>query len=93
MIVGTVFLSGLNQMEIHLVQNGKENRNHDHVPFNVKGNGNIVFSVCCGVPCIWMRIFLEKSRQPCRQLSKHADLNTNWNYQMDFDKFETSNGQ
>ena len=33
------------QMEIHLVQNRKENCDHDHITFNVKGNGNIVFSV------------------------------------------------
>ena len=45
MIVATVFLSILNQMEFHLVQNRKENCPHDHIPFNVKGNGNIVFSV------------------------------------------------
>ena len=45
MIVGTVFLSNLNQMDFHLVQNRKENCYHDHIPFNVKGNGNIVFSV------------------------------------------------
>ena len=31
-----------NQMEFHLVQNRKENC---HIPFNLKGNGNIVFSV------------------------------------------------
>ena len=30
---------------IHLVQNRKENCPHDHIPFNVKGNGKIVFSV------------------------------------------------
>ena len=44
-IVGAVFLSNLNQMEIHLVQNRKENCHHNHIPFNLKGNGNIVFSV------------------------------------------------
>jgi len=43
-IVGTVFHSILNQMEYHLVQNRKENCHHDHIPFNVKGNGNIFFS-------------------------------------------------
>ena len=37
MIVVTVFVSILNQMEFHLVQ--------DHIPFNFEGNGNIVFSV------------------------------------------------
>ena len=35
----------LNQMEFHLVQNRKENCHYDRIPFNVKGNGNIVFSV------------------------------------------------
>ena len=37
----------LTQMEFHLVQNRKENCHHDHIPFNVKGNGNIAFSVYC----------------------------------------------
>ena len=32
-------------MEFHLVQNRKENCHRDHISFNVKGNGNIVFSV------------------------------------------------
>ena len=41
--MGTVFLSILNQMEFHLVQNRKENRHHDHIPFTL--NENIVFSV------------------------------------------------
>ena len=45
MIVVTVFLSILNQMEFNLVQNRKENCHHDHIPFNVKGNGILVFSV------------------------------------------------
>ena len=45
MIVVLVFLSILNQMEFHLVQNRKENCHHDHIPVNVKGVGNIVFSV------------------------------------------------
>ena len=41
----TVFLSILNQMDFHLVQNRKENCHRDHIPFNVKGIGSIVFSV------------------------------------------------
>ena len=45
MIVVTVFHSISNQMDFHLVQNRKESCHHDHIPFNVKGNGNIVFSV------------------------------------------------
>ena len=32
-------------MEFHLAQNRKENCHHDHIPFNVKGIGTIVFSV------------------------------------------------
>ena len=34
-----------NQMDFHLVQNRKENCRHDHILFNVKGNGILVFSV------------------------------------------------
>ena len=45
MIVVTVLLSILTQMKFHSVQNRKENCHHDHIPFNVKGNENIVFSV------------------------------------------------
>ena len=44
-IVVTVFHSTLNQMEIHLVQNRKENCHHDHIRFNLKGNGMLLFSV------------------------------------------------
>ena len=45
MMVVTVFFSILNQMEFHLIQNWKENCHHNHIPFNVKVIGNIVFSV------------------------------------------------
>ena len=45
MIVATVFLSILSQMDFHLVQNREENCHHNHIPFNVKGNGILVFSV------------------------------------------------
>ena len=45
MIVVTVFLSILSQMEFHLVQKRKENCHHDHIPFNMKGIGSIVLSV------------------------------------------------
>ena len=44
MIVVTVFLSILNQMEFYLAKNRKENCHYDHIPFNVKGNGNIILS-------------------------------------------------
>ena len=46
MIVVTVFFSILSQMEFQLVQYRKESCHHDHIPFNLKGNENIVFSVC-----------------------------------------------
>ena len=45
MIMMAVFLSIFNHMEIHLTQNWKENCLHDHIPFNLKGNGILVFSV------------------------------------------------
>ena len=37
MIVVTDFLSILNQMEIYLAQNQKENCHHDHISFRLKG--------------------------------------------------------
>ena len=46
MIVMTVLLSIFNTNGIPFgSENQKENCYHDHIPFNVKGNGNIVFSV------------------------------------------------
>ena len=45
MVVLTVFLSILNQLEFQLAQNRKENCHHDHIPFSLKGNGMLVFSV------------------------------------------------
>ena len=47
---GDSFPSILNQMKFYLVQNRKENCHHDHIPFNVKGKGNIVFSVYKDTP-------------------------------------------
>jgi len=47
--VVTVLLSILNQTEFHLVQNRKVNCHDEYILFNVKGNGNIVFSV-------WIRV-------------------------------------
>ena len=46
MIVLKVFLSILNQMDFHLDQNWNENCHHYHIPFNLKGNRILVFSVC-----------------------------------------------
>ena len=47
----------LNQMEFHLAQNRKENCHHDHIPSNLKGNGNIVFSVYIHI-CIYLYIYV-----------------------------------
>ena len=55
MIVCTVFLSILNQIEFHLVHNQIENCHHDHIPFNVKRIGNIDFSVH-GLPKITLAV-------------------------------------
>ena len=45
MIVVTVSLLILNQMDLHLIHNQKENCRNNLIPFNVKGSGNVVFSV------------------------------------------------
>ena len=77
MIVVTVYFSILNQMELHLVQNRKENCQHDHIPFNVKGNGNIVFSVKPSerrVPFGSMRAKLEALKHS----SKTSRYGTDW---------------
>ena len=42
-IVVTVFLLTMNQTEVRLIHNQKENCRHDHLPFNCKGNGNLFF--------------------------------------------------
>ena len=43
---GDIFLPILNQMEIHLAQNWKENcHHHHHISLHLKGNGIIVFLV------------------------------------------------
>ena len=54
MIGVTGFILILNRMEFHLVQNQKKTCHHDRVPFDLKGNGNIVFSVfCCSFFFLW----------------------------------------
>ena len=53
-IVVTVFLSILNQMEFQLFQNWKKNCYHDHIYFDLKGNGNIVFSVFQAMAIIYV---------------------------------------
>ena len=41
--VHSFFILILNRIEFHLVQNRKENCHHDHIPFNLKENGNLFF--------------------------------------------------
>ena len=58
MIVVTGFLSILKQIEFHLVQNRKKSCRHDHIPSNLKGNGNIVFSVYTEFLTVWRLLSL-----------------------------------
>ena len=41
----TAFLSILNQMEFHLVQNRRENCRHDHIQLNLKGKEILLISM------------------------------------------------
>ena len=72
MVVVTVFLSILNLIEFHLVQNRKENCHKDHIPFNVKGNGNIVFSVHAQRLCASI---LHLNRRNCQRMINKSSLN------------------
>ena len=49
-------------MKFHLVQNRKENCHHDHIPFNVKGNGSIVFSAVWGLIMAEIATRIEATR-------------------------------
>ena len=60
MIVVTVFLSILNQLEFHLVQNWKKNCYHDHISFNLKENWNL---------------FLWRSSSRLSQLTQSEEMN------------------
>ena len=65
---------GIPGMEFHLVQNRKENCHHDHIPFNVKGNGKTVFSVQkfqCDV-IAWKRLS-ESRHSLIDQMMDHED--------------------
>ena len=42
---GDSLFSILNRIDFHLVQNRKENCHHEHIVFNMKGNGVLVLSV------------------------------------------------
>ena len=46
MIVVTIFLSILSQLNFRLIQNRKENCHHDDIPSNLEGNGNVVLCEC-----------------------------------------------
>ena len=52
------FGTHLNQMEFQLVQNREEKCHHDHIPFNLKGTGNIVFSVRRGFELLFLQLML-----------------------------------
>ena len=57
---------------IHLVQNLKENRHHDHIPFNVKGKGNIVFSLYVQKHISIIRMFSATRRRNDNNSAKLA---------------------
>ena len=61
MIVVSVFLSILNQMEFLSVQNRNENCHCDHIPFDLKGNGNIVFWGCVTQHLLMTHAFIDPS--------------------------------
>ena len=75
MIVATVILSILNQMELNSVQNRKENCTHDHIPFNVKGSGILVFSVCLSSCVIITDLFWQPNRISLRFKNRSPILN------------------
>ena len=82
MIVVTVFLSILNQIEFYLVQNQNENYHHDDIPFNLKGNGILVFSVYLKKKAIFphqgnffIHRFLINKRQTCYSAAHLHDNN------------------
>ena len=77
MIVVTSFLSIMSQMQIHLVQNRKENCHHDHIPFNLKENEILVFSVyedgkvmCSKLWSPWRRMHACLLLSKCRLILK-----------------------
>ena len=47
-------------MELYLVQNRKESCHNDHIPFNFKGNGILVFSVYKTIPPWFLSSLLQK---------------------------------
>ena len=81
MIVRKVFLSILNQMEFHWIQNRMENCHHDHIPLNLKGNGNIVFSVYAPQPVFtWIRATTQETMLLHVKFSLKEHLIVNDNY-------------
>ena len=88
MIVVGVFLSILNQIEFHLVENRKENCQQNHIPFNVKGNGNIVFSLQFGRSWHYSDIYnsllftMRSKTHRCMESISHPRPNTAKNYRL-----------
>jgi len=84
MIVWTFFLSILTQMKIHWVQNWKKNCPYDHIPFNLIGNGILLFSVYLLAPrssnaksinvSLWVDLDRRKYLCICRILNTYMLL-------------------
>ena len=69
----TVFLSILNQMRLPFgSENRKENCHHDHIPFNLKRIGYIVFSVQVAVIIGNFHLNLSIRRINCQQCLRMA---------------------
>ena len=75
----TVSLLILNQIEFDLVQNRRENRHHDHIPFNLNGSINLCFWVYAQ-----LYITLNKLRQR-NWILIHSKLIGIWLYTQFFD--------
>ena len=54
MVVMRGFLSIVNKRELILVENPRENCNHDHIPFDLKGNENIF---------VFLSLHMQKKRK------------------------------
>ena len=89
MIVVTVFLSISNQMEFHLVWNRKENCQHGHIPFNMKGNGNSFISVEAFVR--WINLLWNCSNAMLRTFFYKLMLREKKNEKIEKKSTETSN--
>ena len=68
-------------MKFHLAQNRNENCHHNHIPFDLKGNENIVFSVWLQVVTKFITLFMTLPFQILRSLqcnSSESNTQMSW---------------